>query len=67
MTLLACITPGCDFRFSPRRQRQVFCSSRCRQRYFSLARRVGVLILKQAMAGDSGARGLVQKVTNSKH
>ncbi len=67
MTLRACITPGCNSQFSPRRERQAFCSSRCRQRYFSLARRVGVVVLNHAQAGDREALALVGTVTSSEH
>jgi hypothetical protein len=60
--LTICIGPGCSGRFLRRRPWHTFCSSGCRERYFALARRIGVAILEQAQAGDPEVCVLVERV-----
>jgi hypothetical protein len=43
---------GCEIVFSPKRKDQKFCSDKCRQAYFSLARKVEIAILEMIFQDD---------------
>lgn len=45
---ILCMGIGCKEEFLPERKDQVFCSPNCRLKFFTMARKLGVALLKES-------------------
>ncbi len=43
---IPCDGPGCETQFEPSRKDQRFCSLQCKEKYFSLARSLGEMLIR---------------------
>ena len=50
---ILCKGSDCGTKFIPNRKKQVFCSAKCRLRYFSVARALGIELLEKSRLSQS--------------
>jgi hypothetical protein len=51
---------GCKEEFLPERKDQLFCSSNCRLKFFTMARRLGVSLLRESRI-DPGLKVIIDR------